>query len=268
MVFMRREYKMLALFCLVVLVVLWFTLGTGTVLAFVVGALCSGGAGYIGMSTATRANVRTTTAAHTGSAADALTVAFFGGLDHGARGRVPRPARSRRPVPLLRRRPRDPHTPSTASGWGASSVALFFPRRRRHLHQERGRRGGPSRQDRSRHPRGRPAQPRGDRGQRRRQRRRRGGHGLGHLRIVLRRDDRHHRDGVDDVARRHRTPGSPRIPDVPAARTRLPRPAVLHRRDHGGAPLLGQQAGSGAAYRDHRGDRPVHPPVVLCHHRT
>ncbi len=79
MVFMRREYKMLALFCLVVIIVLWFTLGTGTVFAFVVGALCSGGAGYIGMSTATRANVRTTTAAHTGSAADALTVAFFGG---------------------------------------------------------------------------------------------------------------------------------------------------------------------------------------------
>ncbi|MCY4221929.1 MAG: sodium-translocating pyrophosphatase [Thiotrichales bacterium] len=79
MVFMRREYKMLALFCLVVILVLWFTLGTGTVFAFVVGALCSGAAGYIGMSTATRANVRTTTAAHTSSAADALTVAFFGG---------------------------------------------------------------------------------------------------------------------------------------------------------------------------------------------
>ena len=79
MVFMRREYKMLALFCVVLLLLLWITLGTGTAFAFLVGALCSAGAGYIGMSTATRANVRTTTAAHTRTAADALTVAFFGG---------------------------------------------------------------------------------------------------------------------------------------------------------------------------------------------
>ena len=43
------------------------------------GALASAAAGYIGMSTATRANVRTTTAAHTRGAAEALTVAFFGG---------------------------------------------------------------------------------------------------------------------------------------------------------------------------------------------
>jgi K(+)-stimulated pyrophosphate-energized sodium pump len=48
-------------------------------MAFVVGALASAGAGYIGMSTATRANVRTTTAAHTKGPAEALTVAFFGG---------------------------------------------------------------------------------------------------------------------------------------------------------------------------------------------
>ena len=73
MVFMRREYKMLGWFCLVLIVVLWFTLGIHTVIAFIVGA------GYIGMSTATRANVRTTTAAHTRGPAEALTVAFFGG---------------------------------------------------------------------------------------------------------------------------------------------------------------------------------------------
>ena len=79
MVFMRREYKMLAIFAGVLLVVLLFSLGVGTAFAFLVGALCSAGAGYIGMSTATRANVRTTAAAHTRGAADALTVAFFGG---------------------------------------------------------------------------------------------------------------------------------------------------------------------------------------------
>ncbi|MDX1433166.1 MAG: sodium-translocating pyrophosphatase [Gammaproteobacteria bacterium] len=81
MVFMRREYKMLFWFCLVLFLVLLFAPGLGfnTAISFVVGALASAGAGYIGMSTATRANVRTTTAAHTKGPAEALTVAFFGG---------------------------------------------------------------------------------------------------------------------------------------------------------------------------------------------
>ena len=79
MVFMRREYKFLTIFCGVLVVVLFATLGFNTAFAFIVGALTSAGAGYIGMSTATRANVRTTTAAHTQGAEAALTVAFFGG---------------------------------------------------------------------------------------------------------------------------------------------------------------------------------------------
>ena len=81
MVFMRREYKMLAWFCAVLLVLLLISpgLGVGTAFAFLVGAGCSAGAGYIGMNTATRANVRTTTAAHTAGPGPALTVAFFGG---------------------------------------------------------------------------------------------------------------------------------------------------------------------------------------------
>ncbi|MCP5149662.1 MAG: sodium-translocating pyrophosphatase [Ectothiorhodospiraceae bacterium] len=79
MVFMRREYSMLAMFAGVLLVLLWWSLGFPTALSFAVGALTSAAAGYIGMNTATRANVRTTTAAHTSGAADALTVAFFGG---------------------------------------------------------------------------------------------------------------------------------------------------------------------------------------------
>ena len=79
MVFMAREYKMLALFSAVLLAVLWILLGTQTAMAFIVGALASATAGYIGMYTATKANVRTTTAAHRDGAAQALTVAFFGG---------------------------------------------------------------------------------------------------------------------------------------------------------------------------------------------
>ena len=54
-------------------------LGAPTAIAFVVGALCSAGAGYIGMYTATHANVRTTVAANQEGLDSALDVAFFGG---------------------------------------------------------------------------------------------------------------------------------------------------------------------------------------------
>ena len=79
LVFIRREYRILAGFVVVVTVLLALALGAGTAFAFVVGALCSSTAGYIGMSTATRANVRTTVAAHEKGQAEALTVAFYGG---------------------------------------------------------------------------------------------------------------------------------------------------------------------------------------------
>jgi len=79
MVFMKREYKMLALFAAVLVVLLYIFLGAGTAVCFLMGAVASGAAGYIGMNTATRANLRTTTAAHNEGAAAALTVAFFGG---------------------------------------------------------------------------------------------------------------------------------------------------------------------------------------------
>lgn len=79
MVFMHREYKMLFLFALVVGVALYFSLGQHTTLAFVAGAICSAFAGYMGMFTATKANVRTTQAAHDEGSASALTIAFMGG---------------------------------------------------------------------------------------------------------------------------------------------------------------------------------------------
>jgi K(+)-stimulated pyrophosphate-energized sodium pump len=79
MVFMKREYKMLSIFAGVLIVLLYFFLGWQTALCFLLGALASATAGYIGMNTATRANVRTTTAAHNEGPAEALTVAFFGG---------------------------------------------------------------------------------------------------------------------------------------------------------------------------------------------
>ena len=81
MVFMRREYLMLALFAGVLIIILFASpgLGASTAVAFIAGALSSAGAGWFGMYTATKANVRATTAAHTQGAPAALSVAFFGG---------------------------------------------------------------------------------------------------------------------------------------------------------------------------------------------
>ena len=82
MVFMRREYLLLAAFAAVLLVLLILEsehLGYKTAFAFFAGAVASAGAGWIGMYTATKANVRTTTAAQSKGAAAALSVAFFGG---------------------------------------------------------------------------------------------------------------------------------------------------------------------------------------------
>jgi len=60
-------------------VLLYLALGLDTAIAYLVGALASASAGWIGMYTATQANVRTTTAAHNHGAPQALSVAFFGG---------------------------------------------------------------------------------------------------------------------------------------------------------------------------------------------
>ena len=80
MVFMKAEYSRLAIFSTVVLLAIWISdLGGTTAFAFLLGALCSGAAGYIGMYAATQANVRTATAAQDEGASAALTVAFFGG---------------------------------------------------------------------------------------------------------------------------------------------------------------------------------------------
>ncbi|MFO7602812.1 MAG: sodium-translocating pyrophosphatase [Gammaproteobacteria bacterium] len=79
MVFLRQEYTMLAVFALVVMGLLYVAFGIDTTLAFLIGACASAGAGYIGMQAATRANVRTTFAAHRQGAAAALSIAFYGG---------------------------------------------------------------------------------------------------------------------------------------------------------------------------------------------
>jgi len=80
MVFMAREYKMLSLFALVLLVAIFASpLGLNTAIAFLVGAVSSATAGYLGMFAATKANVRTAVAAHHHGQGLALSIAFYGG---------------------------------------------------------------------------------------------------------------------------------------------------------------------------------------------
>ncbi|MDC3116215.1 sodium-translocating pyrophosphatase [Alphaproteobacteria bacterium] len=79
MVFMSAEYKRLAIFCIICILALYFSLGWQTAVSFLLGALCSGIAGFIGMYAATKANVRTAVAAKEKGAAEALNIAFFGG---------------------------------------------------------------------------------------------------------------------------------------------------------------------------------------------
>ncbi|KAB1067903.1 sodium-translocating pyrophosphatase [Tamlana haliotis] len=84
MSFLRAEYKILSIFVIAVAVLLYFK-GSSEVgsngmvsVSFIVGAICSALAGFIGMKVATKANVRTTNAAMT-SLGKALEVAFAGG---------------------------------------------------------------------------------------------------------------------------------------------------------------------------------------------
>ena len=84
MSFLKAEYKILSVFVIAVAVLLVFKgnseEGSNGMVAvsFVVGAICSALAGFIGMKVATKANVRTTNAARS-SLAKALEVAFAGG---------------------------------------------------------------------------------------------------------------------------------------------------------------------------------------------
>ncbi len=125
MTFMRREYSILFIFAALVTIVIWFSdLGQNTALAFVLGALCSSAAGYIGMYAATHANVRTTVAAQEKGAGAALNVAFFGGsimgLTIAAMGLLGLGV-------LYLYFGRDPETANVIHGFGmgASTVALF-----------------------------------------------------------------------------------------------------------------------------------------------
>ena len=83
MAFLRAEYKLLSVFVIITAILLGIkgeSEGSSYLVAvsFIVGALCSGLAGFIGMKVATKANVRTTNAAIE-SLGKALEIAFSGG---------------------------------------------------------------------------------------------------------------------------------------------------------------------------------------------
>ena len=76
--YLNRQYKTILPIAIILFIVLWYLLGITTAAGFVIGALFSAAAGYVGMNVSVRANVRTTEAAKSGMAA-ALRVAFDGG---------------------------------------------------------------------------------------------------------------------------------------------------------------------------------------------
>lgn len=78
MAFLKKEYKYLSVFIIVLFIFIGVFLSIQAAFAFLVGALFSMAAGYIGMKTAVKANVRTANAAKTGIK-EALGIAFSGG---------------------------------------------------------------------------------------------------------------------------------------------------------------------------------------------
>jgi K(+)-stimulated pyrophosphate-energized sodium pump len=76
--YLNRQYTTIGIVGVIVTVILVVTLGTYVAVGFVIGAVFSGIAGYIGMNVSVRANVRTTQAARS-SLAGALDIAFKSG---------------------------------------------------------------------------------------------------------------------------------------------------------------------------------------------
>jgi len=78
MAFLSREYKALIPFVVIVAAILGFKISYASAISFLLGALCSGLAGFIGMRVATGANGKTAFAASKG-VNPALRIAFMGG---------------------------------------------------------------------------------------------------------------------------------------------------------------------------------------------
>ena len=76
--YLNRQYTTIGIVGVIILIVLWLTLGQQVAIGFLIGAVLSAVAGYVGMNVSVRANVRTAQASRKGLAAG-LDIAFKAG---------------------------------------------------------------------------------------------------------------------------------------------------------------------------------------------
>ena len=76
--YLNRQYKTISVIAIILFVIIWISIGLASAFGFILGAVLSALAGYIGMSVSVRANSRTAEAARIGLK-EALALAFNGG---------------------------------------------------------------------------------------------------------------------------------------------------------------------------------------------